>query len=114
MRNRLLTTAITVLALAAPGIAAAGDCTNLQCSGVVVDKLYVRDDGRVWIYTDADEVPLTCNATAKPYVFLDLTPDAGAAYTALLTARVLNEPVTIKLKDNVDGTNLCHVRDVIL
>lgn len=84
--------------------AADAQCSATSCTNEKVERLYLHENGLLYIRTTGDEVNLTCTAGNQGY--LRINKDHAffeEIYALLLSAQLSDKPVTLRL-NNDSGT----------
>lgn len=91
-----------------------GKCDGMSCSGVLVERLYIETNDRVYIGTSGDENQLTCamNDNIKNNIYLYLERDKpyfGAVFSLILTAHTKQQTLWFK----IESGDVCNIRYVV-
>jgi hypothetical protein len=101
MTSRILAV-IAAFALLAPlaATAHAGSCSGIRCTAEI-DRLYVHNNGNIYVGLDADETQLSnCTPSEGVYLVLRMSDlNAAAIYDTLLTMFMATRTVTIRTND---------------
>jgi hypothetical protein len=95
----------TVLALsvgfAADSYAA---CEEISCVDVAIEALDVKSDDTIGVSTSGEETALACVPSGGEFLVLNRShPNQREIYAALLSAKLANHNIRIRVRD-VDGT----------
>jgi len=84
------------------------NCSSEVCSSVYVERLYITDNGLIYVATSGDETQLSCTAVSNVYVSLDTTVgNSNELYSTLLAAQLADKKVSMRL---LLGSSNCTIR----
>lgn len=87
-----------------------GACSNHICSSVLVERLYINSNGKVYIGSSGDESQLDCQSVSGVYTSFDVSePGGDSIYATLLAAQLSNKPVSIRIVNNSEGCKVLYL-----
>lgn len=109
MKNiRKLTLLSAILSLSLEVSAA---CQATYCDNVKVENLYITATGEIYVFTSGAESNLNCSGTSNGEYLTLNTSDKNykEIYSALLSARTIDQPMKININDGSVGCTIERV-----
>lgn len=75
------------------------DCSDIRCSGVIVDRIYINDSGRVRIGTSGDEKLLSCTPSGGKYIWIPKSENESLIVSSFMVAQATGRSVMVRVKD---------------
>lgn len=79
---------------------AVADCSDVRCSNVTVDRIYITDSGRVRVGTSGDEKLLSCTPSGGRYIWIPKSENEGLIVSSFMTAQATGRSVMVRVKDS--------------